>query len=102
MTGRRLESLDEVLAKLREHSPSLRVRYGVSRLWLFGSYARNEQTQDSDLDVLIEFAETPGMFKFVRLERELSELLDIKVDLVTPGALKPNVSRRVLNQVVVV
>lgn len=102
MTGRRLESLDEVLAKLREHLPSLRVCYGVSGLWLFGSYAQNEQTQDSDLDVLIEFAETPGMFKFVRLERELSELLDINVDLVTQSALKPNMSRRVLNQVIAV
>ena len=42
-----------------------------------GSYVRNEQSQDSDLDVLIEFSETPGLFKFVRLERELSDLVGI-------------------------
>ena len=99
VTGRRLESLDEVLGRLREHLPSLRRRYGVRELWLFGSYVRNEQSEDSDLDVLIEFSETPGMFKFVRLERELSDLLGISVDLVTQGALKPNISRRILNQV---
>ena len=102
VTGRRLESLDEVLGRLREHLPSLRRRYGVRELWLFGSYVRNEQSEDSDLDVLIEFSETPGMFKFVRLERELSDLLGIRVDLVTPGALKPNISRRILNQVMAV
>ena len=91
VTGRGLETLDDVLEKLREHLPNLRGRYGVSGLWLFGSYVRNEQTQDSDLDVLIEFSETPGLFKFVRLERELSDLLGINVDLVTQGALKPNI-----------
>ena len=102
VTGRRLESLDEVLGRLREHLPGLRRRYGVSELWLFGSYARNEQSQDSDLDVLIEFSETPGLFKFVRLERELSDLVGIEVDLATQGALKPNTSRRVLNQIIAV
>ena len=102
VTGRGLETLDDVLEKLREHLPNLRGRYGVSGLWLFGSYVRNEQTQDSDLDVLIEFSETPGLLKFVRLERELSDLLGINVDLVTQGALKPNISRRVLDRVIAV
>ena len=102
VTGRRLESLDEVLGRLREHLPSLRRRYGVRELWLFGSYVRNEQSEDSDLDVLIEFSETPGLFKFVRLERELSDLVGIEVDLATQGALKPNTSRRVLNQIIAV
>ena len=67
-----------------------------------GSYVRNEQSQDSDLDVLIEFSETPGLFKFVRLERELSDLVGIEVNLATQGALKPNISRRVLNQIIAV
>ena len=101
-TGSHTENLDEVLGKLRQHLPNLRGRYAVNGLWLFGSYVRNEQTQDSDLDVLIEFLEPPGMFKFVRFERELSDLLGVKVDLVTQAALKPNISRRVLDQVIAV
>jgi uncharacterized protein len=65
---------------LREHLPDLRQRYGVQTLSLFGSYVRGEQRPQSDLDVLVEFAETPGLFAYVELQDTLSELLGIRVD----------------------
>ena len=58
-----------------------------------------EQELDSDLDLLIEFHDPPGMFGFVRLENELSELLGVQVDLVMKSALKPNIGRYILNEV---
>jgi predicted nucleotidyltransferase len=85
---------------LRQCLPDLRQRYGVETLSLFGSYVRGEQQPQSDLDVLVEFAETPGLFAYVELQDTLSELLGIQVDLVMRSALKPRIARRVLPEVV--
>ncbi|MBA7573091.1 hypothetical protein ES708_14886 [subsurface metagenome] len=58
------------------------------RIGIFGSYARREQTKESDIDILVKFKDTISLFDLVRMHRELSSLLGIKVDLVTEGALK--------------
>ncbi|MEQ8714984.1 MAG: nucleotidyltransferase domain-containing protein [Cyclobacteriaceae bacterium] len=58
------------------------------RVGVFGSYARNEETPDSDLDILICLKDGVGMLQLVRIERELSESIGVKVDLVTDRALK--------------
>jgi len=57
------------------------------RIGIFGSYARNEQTKDSDIDILVKLNKGITLLQLVRLENELSEKLGIKVDLVTEGAL---------------
>jgi hypothetical protein len=62
--------------------------YDPSKIGVFGSYVRGEQTEKSDLDILINLRKRVGLLQFVRMERELSELLGIKVDLVTEGSLK--------------
>jgi predicted nucleotidyltransferase len=79
--------------------PELKEKYHVSYLGVFGSYIRGEQKPESDLDVLVEFSRTPTLFKFVNLENYLSEALGIKVDLVMKDALKPNIGKRILNEV---
>ncbi|PIV23971.1 MAG: DNA polymerase III subunit beta [Deltaproteobacteria bacterium CG_4_8_14_3_um_filter_45_9] len=83
---------------LQAHLPELRERYGVRELWLFGSHLRGEQRKCSDLDVLVEFERVPSLFEFVRLERHLSELLKMKVDLVMKSALKPAIGRHILEE----
>ena len=84
---------------LRQHLPVLEERYHVASLGLFGSYARREARAESDLDVLVRFRRTPGLIRFIELEGFLSDLLDIRVDLVMAEALKPNIGRRVLAEV---
>ncbi len=74
---------------LRRMLPELRARYGVRRLYVFGSRARGDARPDSDLDLLIEFTHTPTFFDLVRLENELSSELGVRVQVVTPGAIKP-------------
>jgi len=66
----------ETLALLQTAAPSLRRRFGVTRIGLFGSVARNEAGPDSDVDLIVEFApgEAPGL-RFFELENELSALL---------------------------
>ena len=56
---------------------------------LFGSYARNEEKETSDLDLMVDFHMGPNYFELVGLEQELSEKLGIKVDLVTRASIKP-------------
>jgi predicted nucleotidyltransferase len=68
---------DETLARLKAALPDLHARYGVVRLGLFGSVARDEARPDSDVDLVAEFAPDSkvGMFEFFDLERALSNLL---------------------------
>jgi predicted nucleotidyltransferase len=62
--------------------------YHPKRIGIFGSVARNEDTSESDIDILIKFGDVPSLFEFVRMENDLSDILGRKVDLVSEGALK--------------
>lgn len=93
-------SLDKILATLRAHMPELRQRYGIRSLGVFGSYVHGEQKRRSDLDLLVEFDGRPlTLFKFIEIENYLSDLLDVKVDLVEKTALKPAIGRHILEEV---
>ena len=63
----------------------------VVRAWLFGSYARGEQREDSDVDLLVDFDENArvGLLKHIHIMNELGDLLHKKIDLVTNGTLLP-------------
>ncbi len=91
--------MTELRGILRRELPVLQERYGVESLGLFGSYARGEAGPESDLDVLVRFRRSPGMFRFVEMENYLSDLLRIRVDLVMANALKPNIGQRILAEV---
>jgi predicted nucleotidyltransferase len=69
---------------------------------VFGSYVRGEADKNSDIDVLVEFSEPIGLFKFIDLEDYLSKLLGAKVDLVTKKALKPRIGSHILEEAVYV
>ncbi|GAB4380128.1 MAG: nucleotidyltransferase family protein [Calditrichia bacterium] len=84
-----MKTLKEIKKILGDHHSTLEERFKVKRLSIFGSYARGEQTEESDLDILVEFREPVG-FEFLRLARFLEEILQVKVDLVTPDAIKKN------------
>ncbi len=73
---------------LEAHRQELRERFGVKSLRLFGSVARDEASEQSDVDVLVDFYETPSLFGFLRLQGYLRDLLGTKVDLVTESGLK--------------
>jgi predicted nucleotidyltransferase len=78
---------------LREHFPKLSERYKIKSLEVFGSYVRDQQRDESDLDLLVEFHEPPSLLEFIHLENELSDLLSVKVDLVMKSALRPAIGR---------
>jgi len=79
----------EVLAVLREHFPGLAAEFKLSSLQLFGSFATDEATASSDVDLLASFSEPIG-FGFIHLADRLEELLGRKVDLVAADGIKEN------------
>ena len=79
---------EKALRILEAHRQELRERFGVKSLRLFGSVARDEASEKSDVDVLVDFDETPSLFGFLRLRGYLRDLLGAKVDLVTESGLK--------------
>uniref|UniRef100_A0A7C4Y4P6 Polymerase nucleotidyl transferase domain-containing protein n=1 Tax=candidate division WOR-3 bacterium TaxID=2052148 RepID=A0A7C4Y4P6_UNCW3 len=62
---------------------------GAKRISVFGSYVRGEEKKESDIDIIVEFSERKSLLELVRIERELSEFLGIKVDLLTEQSISP-------------
>jgi predicted nucleotidyltransferase len=80
---------DAILRTLSAHREDLVRRFGVRSLAVFGSVARGEARADSDVDVLVAFAASPGFDGYMALKWHLEELLGHRVDLVMEGALRP-------------
>lgn len=79
-------TIRQILDIIRAHKASLGLRYNIRTIAVFGSYVRQEQTPESDVDLLVEFDHPPGL-AFVDLADELEMILGTPVDLVSRGAL---------------
>ena len=90
---------DEMLRRIRDHRADLE-RLGVRSLALFGSAARGDDGIASDVDLLVEFSQPVGLFRFLDLKDYLESLLGREVDLVTPDALKAQLRPRILAEAV--
>lgn len=95
-----MRKIEEIKRKLEELKPSLKERFKVKNIGIFGSYVKGEEKEESDLDILVEFEEPISLLKFVSLENYLSDSLGVKVDLVMKRALKPRIGRHILEEVV--
>ena len=88
----------EILEKLTSLKPILYRDYAVKNIGLFGSFSNNSQTQESDIDILVEF-EYPIGWRYFSLELYLQNVFNRKIDLVTKNALKHQIKEEILNQV---
>ena len=91
-----------ILEKISSQKQILKEKYHVKNIGVFGSIIRNEQTKDSDADILIEFDSPVGFFEFIRLEIFLSRLIGRKADLITKRAVKPAIKADIFKEVVYV
>lgn len=82
-----MTNLENVKKTLQGHKEELAPKYGVSEIGVFGSFVKNEQNDNSDVDVLIEFDKAVDLLTFVNLKNYLSDLLNVNVDLVMKKAL---------------
>ena len=93
-------SIEEILTVLREHLPEIARKHHVKSLRVFGSYARGAARKASDLDILVEYSQPPDIFGFMELEAELAAITGVNVELTSAGALRGNIGRRILQEVV--
>jgi len=84
-----VKTLDEIRDILARHKKELADRYKVKEIGIFGSYVRGEEKRKSDIDILVDFKEPIGL-RFIELAEFLESILEIRVDLVSKGAVKPN------------
>lgn len=91
---------EDFVAYLRDLMPELRERFHVVHLAVFGSRARKDARPESDLDLLVTFDSEASLFDLVGLELDLKDRLGLKVDIVTPGSLKPRLRDRILESAV--
>lgn len=89
----------EIEQKLKAIKPILAEQFYVSEIGYFGSYAMQQQTNQSDLDLLVSFSKPIG-WSFFTLEKFLEQALGISIDLVTKDALKQQIKSEILNQVI--
>jgi len=93
--------MEEIKEILKKHKEELREKFKVKEIGIFGSYVRGEQKKrGSDIDILVDFEEPIGFFKFMDLEEYLSNLLGTKVDLISKKALKPRIGKHILKEVI--
>ena len=88
--------------RIFEEVTSTLVSHGAKRVSIFGSYARGESTPESDLDIIVEFSERKSLLDIVGIEQELSEALDIKIDLLTEKSISPYLIERIKKEMVVI
>ncbi len=95
-----MKTLEQIKKTLMEHKGELADRFKVKEIGVFGSYVKGEQKKQSDIDILVEFYEPVGLFRFMELEEYLEKLLNAKIDLVSKKALKPHIGEHILREVV--
>jgi predicted nucleotidyltransferase len=91
---------DELKRRLAGVVKESEYRPDIKWLAIFGSYVTGEAKETSDVDVLIDFTDDAhvGFFKYVRIRRNLSEMLGLEVDMVTPQALSKYIKQQILEQ----
>lgn len=95
-------NIDTVKNRIQKDLKFLEHSYNVKNIGVFGSVARGDNNQKSDIDILVEFSEPISMFRFIDLEEHLGEMIGRKVDLVTKKSLKPAISQEILEDVIYV
>lgn len=94
-----MPTLEEILTTLREQHEHLGRRYPIRRMALFGSWARGDAREDSDVDVLVEVDPSIGL-RFVELGDELERALGHRVDLVSRRAIKPSLWKQIESELI--
>lgn len=97
-----MKTLTEIKQVLCEQQAYLETAYGVHIVDVFGSYVRNEERADSDIDILVEPEQPPrlSLIDLVELEHYLGKLLETKVDIAIKANLRKRIGRRILDEVV--
>ena len=97
-----MSSLEQIKHNILALKPYLVNHYNIDSLYIFGSYARNEQSETSDIDLLVEFKKTPDLLTFIEMEEYLSIQLNSHVDLVPKRKLKAQIKAQILQEAIAI
>lgn len=93
-------SILDIMHEKKDEISSISNKYGVSNIQLFGSVARKEDTDKSDIDILIELEDDRSLFDLIGFKYSMEELLNKKVDVVTIDSLHETIREKVLRETV--
>ncbi len=96
-----MRTKEEILSILSKNKPGLEKQYKLKSLALFGSYSRGDQREESDIDLLVEVDSSLGL-RFVDLAESIESLLNIRVDIVSKGAIAPRYWKQIESELVYV
>ena len=91
---------EQAISIIQQHWATLREVHHVESLAMFGSVARDQAGPGSDIDILVTFDRSVGLFEFFRAQDYLESILGCKVDLGTPDALRPEVRDHILQEAI--
>jgi hypothetical protein len=94
------KDLQHIILELRKLLPYLTQKYNVDSIEIFGSFVRNEQDKNSDLDILVSFSKVPSLLKSIELKNYLSDQLGVNIDLVMKDSLKPRICKNILGEAI--
>lgn len=94
-----MKDKNEIIEILKELKPVLEKNYNITEIGLFGSYIRDEQNQNSDIDILIDHKSGLTFFKLIDLENFLRKTFNVKVDIAFKKYLKKNIGKNILSEV---
>ena len=97
-----MKNVHEIIKKLKEIKPDLEKEYNITELGIFGSFVRNEQTETSDIDILIDYKPETSILTLGGLQNMLSEIFNMKVDIVMKKTLKRRIGKHILSEVIYV
>ncbi|MEL6491102.1 MAG: nucleotidyltransferase family protein [Cyanobacteria bacterium J06621_3] len=97
-----MEPLETIKAKLESIKPTLQNEYHITDFGVFGSYVRGDQTENSDVDILVVFDPSfdLDLITYCHIQNYISDTLNVKVDLVTKKSLKPYIGESILREVI--
>lgn len=92
--------LKKIIDILNYHKTEIFENYNLKELGIFGSMARGENNDDSDIDMIVEYNSTPDLLKYIELENHIEHLLKIKVELVIKKTIRPELKKEILREVI--
>ncbi len=95
-----MKDVDKIIEKLKTLKPQLEKEYFVEEIGVFGSYVRDEQTENSDIDILINFKDGMDLLKLAHLINWLCDVFEKKVDVVNKKTLRPRIGKQILSEVI--
>ena len=91
-------SIHELLQERREDILRIAAQHGASHVRIFGSVARGEERQDSDVDFLVDMQETSSLFDLIGLQQDIEKVLGQRVDVLTPDGINRYLRDRILGE----